>query len=604
MSMFEVTASTWIRPLAAVAGAAIGFLALGTDVAGASTSGANDTGSYIVVLEETAGSASTAAAQDTHDFGIEVKSVYSSIDGYAAEMTGAERARLLTDPTVAAVLPDRALRISGQVVPSGVQRIFATNNANIDADGIDDIRTDVDVAVIDTGVTAQADLNLVEAIDCTSGTCAPTTAPDDNGHGSHVAGTIGAIDNQVGVVGVAPGARIHSIKVCDARGACNSSGVLAAIDWVTAHSDTIEVANMSLGGPDAVDSPVNRAIAASTDAGVLYVVAAGNNAQDAAAYAPANSPDAVTVSALADSDGRPGKQGGLTTCRRESDDNTATFSNYGTVVDIAAPGVCILSTWKDGTVKAMSGTSMAAPHVAGAAALLASGPRDPQNRADVEAIRARLLETGNEDWTDSSPDTVQEPLLDVHDQEIFPEAVTVHSDDLESTTGGWVVNATRTDTATTGRWQRAVPQGTRQGNVTLQSAITTSGVTDLVTGAAAGANATTGDIDGGVTSTRSGAITVPSFGRTTLSLDWYVAHLADTSSADFLRVTVVSDTQRAVVVNKTGRVGIVQPANWTTSSFDLSSFAGQQVRILVEAADGGRDNLFEAGVEDIQIVQH
>jgi subtilisin family serine protease len=602
--MFEVTARSWTRPLAAVAGAAIGLLALGTDAASASTTGANDTGSYIVVLKESAGSTRTAAAQDTTDFGIEVTSVYASIDGYAAEMTGTERARLLADPTVAAVLPDQALRISGQVVPSGVQRIFATNNANIDADGIDDIRTDVDVAVIDTGVTAQADLNLVQAIDCTSGVCAPTTAPDDNGHGSHVAGTIGAIDNQVGVVGVAPGARIHSIKVCDARGTCNSSGVLAAIDWVTNHSDTIEIANMSLGGPDTVDSPVNRAIAASTDAGVLYVVAAGNNAQNAAAFAPANSPDAVTVSALADSDGRPGKQGGLTTCRRESDDNTATFSNFGADIDIAAPGVCILSTWKDGTLKTMSGTSMAAPHVAGAAALLASGPRDPQNRTDAEAIRARLLQTGNKDWTDSSPDTIQEPLLDVHDQEIFPEAVTVHSDNLESTTGGWVINATRTDTATSGRWQRAVPQSTRHANVNLQLATTTSGVTDLVTGATAGTNANTGDIDGGVTSTRSGTITVPNFARTTLSLDSYIAHLANTSSADFLRVTVVSNTQRAIALNKTGRVGIVQPANWTTNTFDLTSFAGQQVRILIEAADGGRENLFEAGIDNIQITQH
>jgi subtilisin family serine protease len=326
-------------------------------------------------------------------------------------MTGAERARLLTDPTIAAVLPDQALRISGQVVPSGVQRIFATNNANIDVDGIDDIRTDVDVAVLDTGVTAQADLNLVEAVDCTSGTCVATTAPDDNGHGSHVAGTIGAIDNQVGVVGVAPGARIHSIKVCDAKGRCANSAVLAAVDYVTAHADVIEVANMSLGSPGP-NRPLDDAIALSVDAGVIHVVAAGNSNRDARDYSPASSPDAITVSALSDTDGRPGQAGPI--CGRNSDDTAANFSNYGPAIDITAPGVCILSTWHDGTLKNMSGTSMAAPHVAGAAALLASGTHDPTNRTDVETIRHQLLETGNTDWYESSPDQIQEPLLDLH----------------------------------------------------------------------------------------------------------------------------------------------------------------------------------------------
>jgi hypothetical protein len=149
-----------------------------------------------------------------------------------------------------------------------------------------------------------------------------------------------------------------------------------------------------------------------------------------------------------------------------------------------------------------------------------------------------------------------------------------------------------------------VPQATRQDSITLQLATTTSGITDLVTGAAAGTTASTGDIDGGTTSARSGTITIPSHGRPTLSLDWYVTHLANTSSADHLRVTVISDTQRALVINKTGRVGITQPAHWTTSTYDLTNFTGQQVRILIEAADNGRENLFEAGVDDIEVVQH
>jgi subtilisin family serine protease len=604
--MTNITTS-WARPLAAATAAAMAFLALGTDPAGASSSsatGSDTTGTYIVMLADPAGSVRTAAIDDSADYGVEVKGIYShSIDGYVAEMTADERARLLQDPGVVAVLPDQTLRISGQVIPTGVQRIFATTNANVDIDGIDDNRINADVAVIDTGVTPQADLNVVASVDCSTGSCVETAASDDNGHGSHVAGTIGAIDNSVGVVGVAPGVRVHSLKVCNSLGECPTSGVLAAIDYVTAHADTIEVANLSLGGPGTVDSPLNQAIAGSTDAGVAYVVAAGNNAQDASAYAPANSPDAIAVSALSDSDGKPGKLGGQPTCRRESDDNAATFSNYGSVVDIAAPGVCVLSTWKDGTLKTMSGTSMAAPHVAGAAALLASGPRDPKDRADVDAIRARLLETGNTDWTDGSPDGIKEPLLDVSNQSLFPAPMTVLNDTLETTAGGWVVNAGRTDTATAGKFQRAVPQATRQGATALQLGTTTSGTFDLVTGAAAGRNASTGDIDGGVTSVRSGAIALPAGGKLTLSLRSYIAHLAATSSADYLRVTVVAGTQRTVVVNRKGTLGVNLAGTWTTSSLDLTPFAGQTVRILVEAADGGRDNLFEAGVDDILITQ-
>jgi subtilisin family serine protease len=374
---------------------------------------ADRTERYIVVLRDSAGSARTAAIEDGNEFGVEVKGVYShSITGYVAEMTDEERARLAADPDVAYMEPDGTMEIAGQVVPTGVARVDATTNANLDIDGIDDRRIDVDVAVIDTGVAPQPDLNVVESVDCTTGTCLPG-GTDDNGHGSHVAGTIGAIDNQIGVVGVAPGARIHSIKVCDAKGRCANSAVLAAVDYVTAHADVIEVANMSLGSPGP-NRPLDDAIALSVDAGVIHVVAAGNSNRDARDYSPASSPDAITVSALSDSDGTPGGTGGIQACRPDSDDTAAVFSNYGPAIDITAPGVCILSTWHDGTLKNMSGTSMAAPHVAGAAALLASGTHDPTNRTDVETLRPQLLETGNTDWYESSPDQIQEPLLDLH----------------------------------------------------------------------------------------------------------------------------------------------------------------------------------------------
>jgi aminopeptidase S len=198
---------------------------------------------------------------------------------------------------------------------------------------------------------------------------------------------------------------------------------------------------------------------------------------------------------------------------------------------------------------------------------------------------------------------VKEPLLDISNTALFPAPITILNDTLETTTGGWIINANRTDTATTGKFQRAVPHPTRQGNTALQLT-PTSGTFDLVTGAAAGTNANTGDIDGGTTSARSRSITLPTTGNLTLSLRTYIAHLADTSSADYLRVTVTTGTTKTVAVNKKGTIGTNTAGTWTTSTLDLTPLAGHNIRILIEAADNGRDNTFEAGIDDIHITQH
>jgi subtilisin family serine protease len=178
---------------------------------------------------------------------------------------------------------------------------------------------------------------------------------------------------------------------------------------------------------------MDQAIARSVDAGVVYAVAAGNDDKDASGFSPANHPDVITVSALADFDGLAGG-GAAPTCRTDEDDTLANFSNWGSRIEIAAPGVCILSTWKGGTYNTISGTSMASPHVAGAAALLASGTNDPANETDVFAIRDTLMRTGNLDWTDDSGDGIKEPLLDVRNALVYAPA-------MVSTGGGGTTNS-------------------------------------------------------------------------------------------------------------------------------------------------------------------
>ncbi|MBM3842579.1 MAG: hypothetical protein FJ397_04830 [Verrucomicrobia bacterium] len=238
------------------------------------------------------------------------------------------------------------------------------------------------------------------------------TGNDDNGHGTHCAGIAAARDNNAGVVGVAPGARLWAVKVLDRSGSGSISNVIKGVDYVTRYSSSIEVANMSLGGGNS--STLNNAIANSVARGVVYVVAAGNSNVDAANSSPANSPNVICVSAIVDTDGLPGGLGQGT--GYGADDTFASFSNYGAVVDLAAPGVNILSTYIGGGYATMSGTSMAAPHVAGAAGLYLAGRAKPTTATGAAAARAAIIAAGH---LQSSPsglkgadkDASPEPLL-------------------------------------------------------------------------------------------------------------------------------------------------------------------------------------------------
>ena len=276
------------------------------------------------------------------------------------------------DPSASAPSQQAVSPQSLQPLPTGVKRIKAGGLANT-GEG-------VDVAIIDTGISAQhPDLagKVVGGKNCSTGS---GSYIDQNGHGTHVAGTIAALNNTFGVVGVAPGARLWAVRVLDKNGGGSWSTVICGLDFVTSQAPKnggkIRVANLSLGGGGFSDNncgnsnndALHKAICRARDAGVTIVVAAGNSGANAANFVPAAYDDAViTVSALADTDGAPGGLGAGTSYG--SDDTFASFSNWGSAVDIGAPGVLIKSTWLGNGYNTISGTSMASPHVAGVVAL-------------------------------------------------------------------------------------------------------------------------------------------------------------------------------------------------------------------------------------------
>jgi hypothetical protein len=177
---------------------------------------------------------------------------------------------------------------------------------------------------------------------------------------------------------------------------------------------------------------------------------------------------------------------------------------------------------------------------------------------------------------------------------------TVYSDTFETATG-WATNPNGTDTATTGAWERGDPAATTSSGA-KQLGTTVSGVNDLVTGAAAGAAAGDFDIDGGATSVRSPAITLPASGTLTLSLSYYLAYGSNSSSADFFRVSVVHSGGTTAVLTRNGAATDTD-AVWTSGSANLSAYAGQSIRILIEAADASTASLVEAAVDDVKITQ-
>ena len=411
-------------------------------------------GQYIAVFKADVPDPDAAARDLENKHGLSVSYVYqNSIRGFA--FAGNEQAAqaLARNPRIAYVEPDQLAHTSS-TIPTGAGRI------GIDTAVLGAIQSDpqissgghvaANIVIIDTGIQRDhPDLNVdpngvrpyFKTVKGKTQLAFDNAFDDDNGHGTHVAGTAAA---NGAIVGVAPGALLTAVKVLSANGSGPYSIIIAGVDWVAGQPARFDVANMSLGG--AFSQAVNDSVKNATAKGIVFAVAAGNGSTDVSQMSPASEPSAITVSAMADFDGQPGgldTTNTYTSCKNSDgtggtihyDEEVPCWSNYGAGVDICAPGVLIYSTWPTSLISSgyntISGTSMATPHVTGAAALYIAKHRASrtQTASWAEQVTQALTSSGwrvgdygyfdyytREPATNSTTgdkDFIREPLLNV-----------------------------------------------------------------------------------------------------------------------------------------------------------------------------------------------
>ncbi|MFE0921374.1 S8 family peptidase [Streptomyces nigra] len=363
-----------ISGLAAALVAGLGSLpaqaapAEGTVLAAGSPTAVKD--SYIVTLKKTAGlKAASGTGKDlVKRYGGTVRKTFgAALNGYSATVSAGEAKRLAADPAVASVEQNQTVRLADTTqsnAPWGLDRI---DQSALPLSGTytypDSAGSGVTAYVIDTGVRIthqQISGRASYGYDAVDG---DTTASDGNGHGTHVATTIAG-----STYGVAKKAKVVAVRVLDNNGSGTTAGVIAGIDWVTANHSGPSVANLSLGG--GASTALDTAVRNSISSGVTYAVAAGNSSANASSYSPARVTQAITVGATTSTDAR------------------ASYSNYGSVLDLFAPGSSITAGWhtSDTATNTISGTSMATPHVAGAAAVYLAGHTSATPAAVASAL--------------------------------------------------------------------------------------------------------------------------------------------------------------------------------------------------------------------------
>ncbi|MFT9488200.1 MAG: S8 family peptidase [Tepidibacillus sp.] len=276
-------------------------------------------------------------------YGSQVKREYKYMPMVAVKLPDQAMQALMNNPAISYVEEDGEVQAIGQLVPWGIPHVKATDVQQTGVKGLS-----IKVGIIDTGIDdTHEDLKVSGGVTFVQGT---NDYMDDNGHGTHLAGTIAALDNSLGIIGVAPQASLYAIKVLDQYGSGSYSDVVAGIEWaITNHMDIV---NMSLGGSNS-SRTLQTAVDNACNAGILLVAAAGNNGYDKKGTItyPAKYDSVIAVGAV------------------DQQNNRASFSSVGRELELMAPGVSIQSTMPGG-YSTYNGTSMAAPHVTGVAALV------------------------------------------------------------------------------------------------------------------------------------------------------------------------------------------------------------------------------------------
>lgn len=506
-------------------------------------------------------------------YGAEIKHNYhGALSGFATRMDQESMENLLLDEDVAYIEQDRRMyaREIQFNATFGLDRIDQTDlplngqyEFNLDGTG-------VDAYIIDTGILASHSdfngrvVNGFTAINDGGGT------NDCEGHGTHVAGTVGSE-----TFGVAKNVTLIPVRVLGCDGSGSNSGVIAGVDFVAQNASGPSVANMSLGGGNstALDNAVQNAI----NAGVTFVVAAGNETVDACDGSPNRLPAAITVASSTSRDARSG------------------FSNFGTCVDIFAPGSSIRSTFNNGGFATLSGTSMASPHVAGVAALaLQSNPS--ASPAQVENIIESAAAVGKISDVRGSPNLLVQSNVGV----AAPPTPTPVPDDcfyqatFESGSDGWTTN---NSSCSTGNFGQGTPNQTSSGDTILQvaGAATGSGAWFTSPNSSLGVN----DVDGGTCETVSPSVDASSAQTADISLSFFHGQRDEgDDSADGFSIEVLNN---GVVVDTIVNVGdVTNSAAWTNISTTVSNPGDIQLRVRASDAASAGD-IVEAGIDQVLI---